>query len=94
MIANILFTKKTFILFLVGMNVWCIAGQLTGFDPYPFLFISTFIGQISILLMILIGIEQKEAESRDKMHQEQHERIELLLLKKIDKEAQKDLSSY
>lgn len=66
------------IVFLIVI-IWLVLGELTKLDPYPFLFSSTVTNYSGFILTIIILIStktleshQKEAEKRDKEHQEQH----------------------
>lgn len=66
------------IVFLIVI-IWLVLGELTKLDPYPFLFSSTVTNYSGFILTIIILIStktleshQKEAEQRDKEHQEQH----------------------
>lgn len=66
------------IVFLIVI-IWLFLGELTKLDPYPFLFSSTITNYSGFILTIIILIStktlethQKEAEKRDKEHQEQH----------------------
>lgn len=66
------------IVFLIVI-IWLVLGELTKLDPYPFLFSSTVTNYSGFILTIIILIStktleshQKEAEKRDKEHQDQH----------------------
>lgn len=70
------------IVFLIVV-IWLIVGELTKLDPYPFLFSSTITNYSGFILTIIILIStktleklQKEAEKRDKAHQEQHYKMQ------------------
>lgn len=86
------------IVFLIVI-FWLIFGELTKIDPYPFLFSSTVTNYSGFILTIIILIStktlerlQKEAEKRDKEHQEQHYKmqgIEERLVDQINKNQDK-----
>lgn len=70
------------IVFLIVI-FWLIFGELTKIDPYPFLFSSTVTNYSGFILTVIILIStknlerlQKEAEKRDKEHQEQHYKMQ------------------
>lgn len=82
------------IVFLIVI-CWLIFGELTRLDPYPYLFSSTVTNYCGFILTIVILIStkalenlQKEAEQRDKEHQEQHYKMQGMeerLVKQINK---------
>lgn len=86
------------IVFLIVI-IWLILGELTKLDPYPFLFSSTIINYSGFILTIIILIStktlemhQKEAEKRDKEHQDQHfkmQDMEERLVNQINKSQDK-----
>lgn len=86
------------IVFLIVI-IWLILGELTKLDPYPFLFSSTITNYSGFILTIIILIStktlerlQKEAEKRDKEHQEQHYKMQGLeerLVNQINKSQDK-----
>lgn len=86
------------IVFLIVI-IWLILGELTNLDPYPFLFSSTITNYSGFILTIIILIStktlemhQKEAEKRDKEHQDQHfkmQDIEERLVNQINKSQDK-----
>lgn len=78
---------------------WLIFGAISKLDPYPFLFSSTITNYSGFILTIIILIStktlerlQKEAEKRDKEHQEQHfkmQDMEEQLVNQINKSQDK-----
>lgn len=63
--------------------IWLIFGEISKLDPYPFLFSSTITNYSGFILTVIILIStktlerlQKEAEKRDKDHQEQHYKMQ------------------
>ena len=82
-ISDILFKPETLEKVIVIILGWCLFGQLTHLDAYPFPFLSTDTNLIGFVLMILLGIGQKKQEARDKAHQEWHEKHEDDMFKKL-----------
>lgn len=84
---------------LLIVVVWLIVGELTKLDPYPFLFSSTVTNYSGFILTVIILIStktlerlQKEAEEREKVHQEQHYKMQGMeerLVSQINKSQEK-----
>lgn len=84
---------------LLIVIVWLLVGELTKLDPYPFLFSSTVTNYSGFILTVIILIStktlerlQKEAEKREKEHQEQHYKMQGMeerLVSQINKSQEK-----
>lgn len=68
---------------ILVIAIWLILGSITKLDPFPFLFSSTVTNYSGFILTIIILVStknleklQKEAEKRDKEHQEQHYKMQ------------------
>lgn len=68
---------------MLTIILWIIFGSITKIDPFPYLFSSTITNFSGFILTIAILIStkalenlQKEAEKRDKDHQEQHYKMQ------------------
>jgi low affinity Fe/Cu permease len=65
---------------IVGQFVWIIFGQVTGRDPFPFIFLLTISNVIQLTLLFVISVAQRQASQHAEMRAElDHEWIGLLL---------------
>lgn len=98
-ITDAISTIKALKIVISVIIIWLIFGTISKLDPYPFLFSSTITNYSGFILTVIILIStktlerlQKEAEKRDKVHQEQHYKmqdIEERLVDQINKSQDK-----
>ncbi|MDQ6767933.1 MAG: DUF1003 domain-containing protein [Candidatus Eremiobacteraeota bacterium] len=76
---------------IVVQLVWLVAGQFTGRDPYPFVFLLTVSNVIQLTLLFVISVAQRQSSQHAETRAElDHEWIGLLL---THQELQEELLS-
>ena len=67
-------------LVIVAQFVWIIVGQITGRDPFPFIFLLTISNVIQLTLLFVISVAQRQASQHAETRAElDHESIGCLL---------------
>jgi low affinity Fe/Cu permease len=65
---------------IIGQLVWIAFGQVTGRDPFPFIFLLTISNVIQLTLLFVISVAQRQATQHAEMRAElDHQWIGLLL---------------
>lgn len=65
---------------IVFQIAWVVAGTLTHFDPYPFVFLLTISNIIQLILIFIIAVAEKQSAEHAELRAEaDHENISRLL---------------